>query len=218
MRRLTPLIVLVVLFVLAAFAYNRLAAPAETNVPSTLDKTYTSTDGTLTFNYPAGWVIREEAEQIFLATSDQMLQSTGSSAAVTPGQFVVGIIVFPAARVPGLGAETGPLDVLSAFAPFLSGASETAGDANVPSFGSESEITIGSRRAARAEGTSGADQSLLIVLEVQPEVFTVMAAGSAAGELARFEPTLLAIAETMQYSETTTEATESPEATAEVGN
>jgi hypothetical protein len=63
-----------------------------------------------------------------------------------------------------------------------------------------SEITIGSRPAARAESTIGQDQALLIVLALQPGAFAILVGGAAPGELARFEPTLLAIAETMQYS------------------
>jgi len=184
--------------------------------PAMLDQNYTSADGTLTFNYPSGWVIRESEGQVFLATSEPLLASTGSAATVTPGQFALGIIVFPAASVEGLGAEAGPSDVASAFAPFLAGEGQTAGDTNPPVFGDPTAFTIGSRRAARIEGTSGADQALLIVLELEPGLFAILAGGSAPGELARFEPTLIAIAETMRYS--SAEATQSPEATAEAGS
>jgi hypothetical protein len=217
MRTSIPLRLLALLIiVLAACAANPVATPN----PTTLDQTYTSADGALTFNYPTGWAVREEAEQVFLATNDQLLQSTGASATATPGQFAIGIIVFASNRVPGLSEDAAPLDVLSAFAPFLSGASEAAEDPSAATFGQSTEITVGSRRAARAEGSSGADQTLLVVLELQPGVFSIIGANSAPGELARFEPTLLAIAQTMQYAEPAVEATDAPqpETTAEASS
>jgi hypothetical protein len=213
---------LVRLLLLLAVLLVAACSTTPSNIPSgtpTLDQTYTSGDGSLTFRYPAGWVTRESEGQIFLGTNAEVLESTGSSAAATPGQFAAAVIVFPTTSVAGLGAEAGPLDVVSAFAPFLSGASETAGDTNPPVFNDPTSITIGSRRAARVEGTSGADQALLIALELESGVFAILAGGSAAGELTRFEPTLLAIAETMEYSSAAPISTP-PEAlaTEEAGN
>jgi hypothetical protein len=103
--------------------------------------------------------------------------------------------------------------VLSAFAPFLSGES----DSSTPTFGQSNEVIIGSRRAARAEGSSGSDQALLITLEIAPQTFVIIAAGSAPGELARFEPALFAVADTMQYSAPATDAPQ-PEVTEAVGS
>ncbi len=199
MRNSMTVRLLFLLAILLVAACSTTPSSTTLTVP-TLDQTYTSGDGTLTFRYPAGWVTRESEGQIFLGTNAEVLESTGSSAPATPGQFAAAVIVFPTASVTGLGAQAGPLDVVSAFAPFLSGASETAGDTSPPVFGDPIAITIGSRRAARVEGTSGADQALLIALELESGVFAILAGGSAPGELARFEPTLLAIAETMQYS------------------
>ena len=166
-----------------------------------LDQTYTSGDGALSFSYPNGWVVREETGQIFLGTSAEALADTSGSATATPGQFVVGIIVFPLDDVTGLSADSSPREVLDVFARFISGASQTAGDPNVPTFGDATDLTIGSRRAARAGGTSGTDQALLIALELDTGVYAILAGGSAPGELARFEPTLHAIAATMRYSD-----------------
>lgn len=199
MRSSTPVRLLLLLAGLLITACSPTPSNTASGTP-TLDQTYTSSDGTLTFRYPTGWVTRESEGQIFLGTNAEVLESTSSSAPATPGQFAAAIIVFPTASVAGLGAEAGPLDVVSAFAPFLSGASETAGDTTPPVFGNPTAITIGSRRAARVEGASGADQALLIALELESGVFAILAGGSAPGELTRFEPMLLAIAETMQYS------------------
>jgi hypothetical protein len=213
------------LFLLAVSLAAACAPTPPTTVSDTasLDQTFTSGDGTLTFRYPAGWVIREADEQIFLGTNAEALESSANSVPASPGQFAAGVIVLPTASVPGLGAQAGPLDVVSAFSSFLSGASEAAGDDNPPILGDPTAITIGNRRAARIEGTSGADQALLIALELEPGVFAILAGGSAAGELSRFEPTLLAIAETIEYSSTppvSTPPAASPETTAteEAGN
>ncbi|HLA43760.1 MAG TPA: hypothetical protein VJZ27_10010, partial [Aggregatilineales bacterium] len=46
--------------------------PIDAHSESTLTETYTSQDGTLTLHYPAEWSVREDHEQIFLATRPEL--------------------------------------------------------------------------------------------------------------------------------------------------
>lgn len=209
---------------LILFAVLLLAACGAPATPAPLDQMFTSTDGSLTFSYPSTWTVQEFEGQILLGTSAQALESTTSDTAVTPGQFAVGIIMFKTSDVVGLSPDSGPREVLDVFSQFITGANQTAGQINSPTFGDSADLTIGPRRAARAEGSSGPDQALLIALELEPGAFAILVGGSAPNELARFEPTLRAVADTMSYSASAQRPPQQPpaqppaQATQEVGS
>jgi len=155
-----------------------------------LNMTYASGDGKLAFNYPADWSIREESGQVLIGNSTAALEDTTSDATTTPGQFKAGISILQASRIQGLPLNPGPRDVLNRFTQSLSSQTPIA----------PADTTIGSRRAARAELSDNTGQVVLYTLEVQPGVYALITAGSARGELGSYEPTLLAIADSIRYS------------------
>lgn len=187
----------VFLVILAAACSPTLSTPPPGVL--TLDQSYTSAAGTLTFSYPAAWAIQEVENQVLLST--RALADPNRSATAAPGQFAVSIAIYQATDLPGLNSNATPRNVLAAFTAVL-------GDTNAPD---PADLSIGSRRAARAESQAEAGQLLLIALELDAGLYAILVGSSAPGELARFEPTLLAIAATIQYSgapETTAEVTE----------
>ncbi len=155
-----------------------------------LNMTYASGDGKLAFNYPTDWSIREESGQVLIGNSTAALDDTASDATTTPGEFKGGIAIVQASRIQGLPQNAGPRDVLNVFIQSLSSETPIA----------PTDTTIGSRPAARAEFSDATGQVVLYSLEVQPGIYALISAGSATGELATYEPTLLAIAASIRYS------------------
>src|SRR5690606_11228701 len=78
-----------------------------------LTETYTTLDGTLTFNYPGGWVTQEEFGSILLANSQETLDALMEGAGeMSAGQ--AAIVVLPPAALEaqfgmiGLALDQGP--------------------------------------------------------------------------------------------------------------
>jgi hypothetical protein len=93
-------------------------------------------------------------------------------------------------------------------------ATEAAGDttSDIP-FEEPEEMTVGMHDAARMEGSREDGEVVVWAIDLDGGNFAVIFAVSATGEMADFEPTLMAIAETLTYTpmagaEATDEATE----------
>jgi hypothetical protein len=185
------------LMLLACAACGRGAASTTpivepTPLPSaalTLDQRYTAGDGTFAFDFPSSWIARERGERVLLGTSPEALDATTTEATTVPGQFVVGVSIVSASRLPTLPPNAGPREVLAAY---TQGGSITY---TVPT-----DLAIGSRRAARVQATGSPDETFIIAMEIESGVFAVLAGGSTSGELVNFEPTVLAIAESLRYA------------------
>lgn len=155
-----------------------------------LTESFTSGDGTVSFQYPSGWQVTEFIRQISIATSPEAVEATSP----TPGQFAARMLLGPIAAVSGLTTESTPVEVVNNFMSVVGGQDGTT-------FNPTSEITVGSRPAARVDGSAADGQGVLIAVNMGDGIYNIVSATSAPGELAQFEPTLLAILESVTYSE-----------------
>ena len=203
-----------------------------------LDATFTSDDGSITFMYPSEWVVREANGQILLASSEAALTATDEMP--SSGEFRAAIVVSAITDMDtGLSAGATPVEVLQAVADTLREAglvedlTDMAGDeateaaeatqqaeATVEAetkmaFEEPEATTIGMHDAARMKGTLVDGEVSLWAIDLGDDVFAVITAASAQGEMAGFEQTLMAVAETLTY--TPAEATQAAgaEATSE---
>jgi len=163
-------------------------ATSSTPTPLPLTETFTTIDGSITFQYPAGWFVSELTGQITIAPT----QASAEAVTPAPGQFQSRMIVGPISVVTGLAAESTPREVIEFFAQTLSGQGVT--------FSDPLEITIGTYSAARVEGTAADGQGVVMAVNMGNGNYNIVSATSAAGEMARFEPILRAILATMVYT------------------
>lgn len=183
MRKVRCLISLFSLSV-ALVACAGAAAPA---APLPLTQTFQSSDGTTSLHYPAGWVAQELLGQVTIATS----QAAVDAPAPTPGQFQVRLFATPINAIQGLPVGATPRDVLQFFAESLS----TSG----VMFNESSAFNIGERPAARLEGSGVDGQAVVLAADLGGGNYVFASATAAPGEIARFEPTLLAILDSFTY-------------------
>lgn len=161
------------------------AAPA---TPAPLTQTFQSGDGTITFTYPDGWVINDGLGLVTIANSQAAIEAEDPA----PGQFQARLFTTPISAIEGLGVVATPRDVLQFFAADLSTSGVT--------FNAPSDLTVGARPAARIEGSGTDGQGLVIAMNLDNGNYAFVTAISAPGENSRFEPTLLAILESLAYT------------------
>jgi hypothetical protein len=178
---------------LLAVALAACTNPGSSGVSGTaapLTETFTSADGTVSFQYPSGWQVTERILQISIATSQEALEANSP----TPGQFAARMLLGPAAAVSGLTTDSTPVEVVNQFITLL-------GEQDGTTFNPTSEITVGDRPAARVDGSAADGQGVLIAVNMGDGIYNIVSATSAPGELAQFEPTLLAILASVAYRE-----------------
>lgn len=164
-----------------------------------LTETFTTTDGAFTFDYPEGWFVEDSGMAgLYLANSEEAIDAVFSGA---PESGVLVMIFAPAAAElqgapAGITAESSPEEVANLLH------ADLLGDLN-PADGDElsdvTQVILNDRRAYRFDGYAGAQGVAIVVLAHDTgESVSIMIAYSVRDEMADFEPTLLAIAETMQ--------------------
>lgn len=168
--------------------------PTEASTP-TLSETYTSADGSWTLQYPAGWVVNDSITNIILLASSQATaDKTFSGAAFDTGEAAVQL---------GLNTRTNSDEDITAHV------SSFAGGIGIP-LGDAAALTIGERPAARVDGSN--DNRHLMAVSVLFENAVDVAVGTGdtyveavtytnPGEFAQMEPPLLAIIESIQFSD-----------------
>ncbi len=182
-RLLTLLTLLTIGMVLTGCAGA--AAPA---TPAPLTQTFQSSDGTITFSYPDGWIINDAPGLVTIANSQTAIEAQ----IATPGQFQARLITTPISAIEGLGIVATPRDVLQFFAEGLSTSGVT--------FNAPTDLSVGTRPAARIEGSGTDGQGLVLAMNLDNGNYAFVSAISAPGEISRFEPTLLAILESLAYT------------------
>ncbi len=151
-----------------------------------LTETFTSVDGTVTFNYPAGWLVNESGGVVALVDSDLTQLAIQRGEALQPGQLSVGIYLPALLRNLGVNTEADPALVLVQFFAATSGQEIT-----------ESSITpflVDDRRAARLNVAGQDTDGVFIALDLGNGTVAIMTLAAAPGEFARFELTALEIA------------------------
>lgn len=160
---------------------------------SELSRNFISDDGALTFDYPEGWMVQGNSNQVVISNSQAALPS--GSGGPASGQFFASVVIAPVLDTPGLSAEANALQVLEVYSEFFAADSEGA------AFGEATTFTLNSNSAARAENIgSNTNQSAVIAFDLGNEIFAVAVAVAAPGELANYEPTLQAILGSMNYT------------------
>lgn len=158
-------------------------------VETALDAQFTSKDGSITFNYPQGWVTQELQNGVVIGTSQEAIQS---SAPLKSGEFFLSLIVGPISSLPGVAGKPTAEDVVRAYG------NNIGQQANI-TMPDPTTFSIGSRSAARIEVPLKDVQASIIAVDIEGGNFALALAFSASGELGQFEPTLLAILESVQY-------------------
>ncbi|MEO8611010.1 MAG: hypothetical protein ABI690_24145 [Chloroflexota bacterium] len=162
-----------------------------------LTQSFKSGDGTISLNYPDKWVTQDLLGQVSIGNS----QSALDAATPAPGQFQARLFGTPVSAIQGLKADATPNDVLGFFAESLSTSGVT--------FNKSTELTVGSHPAARIEGSGTDGQAIVIAVDLGGGNYIFATATSAPGEIPGFEPTLLAILESLTYTPLTAPVPES---------
>lgn len=173
-----------------ALVLSLLALPLAVFAQPSLPNTYVSEDGSLTFNYPEGWIVEAtDFGEIMVATSETALMSVESDA-MEPGEFA--FMLVPATA---MGFEMGS-DPVASLALVL----EAIGGEGAPDFGAPEALTIGDMEAARVEGGLSEGDYALLLLQVDPSNILMIVAVSAPGEIGDFNADLEAILGSVRYS------------------
>lgn len=162
------------------------AAGPATALP--LTQAFKSGDGTISLNYPDKWVAQDLLGQVTIGNGQAALDA----ATPAPGQFQARLFGTPISAIQGLKAEAAPREVLGFFAESLSTSGVT--------FSTPTDLTIGAHPAARIEGSGTDGQAIVLAVDLGGGNYIFVTATSAPGEISRFEPTLLAILESLTYT------------------
>ncbi len=174
-------VALYTVFVLLVVSFSLLVALLTVfKSPDGLAQTYTSPDGKLTVSYPEGWVAVEQREGVAFATSEELL-APGTT--ISSGQATL-LLTFTDLDA----TATTPADALRRF-----------GAVGFP----EERVIAGypaalARDSGQATGI-GVEVVMVAIMDVDDGVIGVAIGAAAPGELATFEPTFLAMLETIQY-------------------
>jgi len=179
----------------ALFILALLATPAAAQSDSrTLSETYTSDDQLLTVHYPTGWYANSEIDgQVHIATTEDTIRLDtdrleSGSAGVTI-MYALGKRPFNSAAV----KRTNPLAILNSI---IDGYTSYGTRLR---FDEAAEITFSDHPAARVNGRVRGNEFFIIVVNDAVDHFILVLGYAAHNELSRYEPKLLAIAESADY-------------------
>jgi hypothetical protein len=186
MRIRQPFIILFILAMLAACSSAATTTPTPTALA--LSQSITSANGTVTLSYPTGWAASAESVVIKVGNTTDVLNAPAPAA----GQFQMRIATGPIDALPDVPADATARNILNHFIKGISSSALTLGAAN--------DITIGSHSAARVDVTAKDGQGTIIALNLGAGVYALVSANTAPGELAKFEPTMNAIIDSIRYT------------------
>lgn len=170
-----------------ALAISPLAVSAQD-----LSQTFTTGDGTVTFQYPGDWVAQEFFGTVLLGSSQTAADLFFEGDDLSSGQAVVAMLT-PASVVENLGmsgdAAASPEDLLSLF----------IGDMESSTSGIET-LSLGGRPAARTTGEDMGEALVAFAVDFGEGGMALIVQVTLPGEEGDFEGTTRAIIETMQAS------------------
>ena len=166
-----------------------------------LPEVFVSDDESLTLRYPMGWVVEDEGQgQAIVATSSLMFQFNGEN--IPSGEAAI-LIVFPTGNdgfpdPEQIYVSGDPAVTLTRLIQTLT--KQTTG----PSlhFADPEVTTLGGDNAAYAEGSVGDNDAVIIVIDYGDDTFSFMVGVAASGELRKYGPKLMAIAELVNFDPT----------------
>ncbi len=150
---------------------------------------FRSASGELTFQYPDGWATQEADTGAVLVASDPRMFESNEQ--ITPGLFMQ-ILVAPAETL-GQTPDAKPLDTLQDWVNLVR-------DQNPDlQMGDPSEVTIGTYRAARAEGGDTSGELVITTIDAGNGVVGVIFAFSSQGDMPLFLATVDALIASIAY-------------------
>ncbi len=161
-----------------------------------------SSGGTISVDYPEGWVSDTINDSINLASSEELLEQASSGGAPNPASGEVLTTVFivspdMAAFFIGDSEESSVLALANAFASDSSSEEETIGEAE--------EITINGNSAAIVTGNTEGVDIVLTVVDLGEGSYAMTLGGTAEGEGDSIRATVEAIAASLSYEAGATE-------------
>lgn len=154
-----------------------------------LTETFTTSDGSLTFQYPEGWQVTETNGFVVIVNSQEVLENEE----MDEGE--VTILLIPPASLNQLYADTGQ-DLPTYFEELIE-AVNTGGD----TYGEFTPLEINSFPALKTVVASDTADGLMIMIDY-PEGRLLMASGYPFGDRPLYEATILAILETVVLQST----------------
>jgi hypothetical protein len=193
MKNFRPLYLLFTLVFLAWFASS---AAAQTDKP--LPETFVSDDESLTLRYPAGWAVEyEESGMVIVATSEEMFDLGDEN--IPPGEAAVAILLSNAAAndMDEFFVGDDPVAILDNLIKTVFSTGVDA-DMNIE-FTPPIEISFNGLPAARSDGLFMGNHAFLIANEREDGNYSIIIGITTVDELDKFEPKLLAIAESINF-------------------
>jgi hypothetical protein len=186
MRTRLPFITTLILLVLAACSSGTPTAPTPTALA--LTQSINSANGTVTLSYPAGWAASAESVVIKVGNTADVLNAPAPAA----GQFQMRVATGPVDALPDVSADAKPRDILTHFTKGIASSALT--------LSAVGDVTIGSHSAARVDVTAKDGQGAIIALNLGDGIYALISANSAPNELAKFEPSMNAIIDSIRYT------------------
>jgi hypothetical protein len=186
MKRIGCTLFLLLLLVVPTVAQNHESLP----------ETFVSDDERLTMRYPSGWVVQNPSQgQVLVGTSSDTLMMSSSD---LPSGEAGMILLFLTANQAFVDAEIfvsgDPVASLSGFMNTI-----TAGANEDVAFSPPEATTFGVNPAARADGHVNNNDAFIVLVEYD-DTLAIIVGLVAGGEMGKYEPKLLAIAESVNYA------------------
>lgn len=190
MKHFRPVCIFLTLLSLAWFASS---VAAQTAKP--LPETYVSDDETMTLRYPTGWVVEtDQSGMVIVATSEEMIDLGDEN--LPPGEAAVAVLFSNAdSFMDEFFAGDDPVAILDNL---INTMFSTGSDVNIE-FTTPAEITFNDLPAARSDGLFMGNHAFLIVSALESGDYRLIIGITNQAELDKFEPKLLAIAESIRF-------------------
>lgn len=168
-----------------------LVAGPLTALAQDLSQSFTSADGTFSFQYPGDWSVQEMFGTIIMANSEAAAAAFMEDSEIASGQAVV-LVLPPSAVATTMGVtDVGSLEEMITL---------TVGDL-VDSFSDIETLTIGDKNVVRTTGEDGGDMLVVFAVDFGEGGMGVLVQGTLPGEEGDFEPTTRDIIATMEATE-----------------
>ncbi|MBK9750881.1 MAG: hypothetical protein IPO91_29525 [Chloroflexi bacterium] len=165
-----------------------------TDAQEALAETFTSDDGSLSFNYPTGWIVEDGGDSgISGASSQEAFDAIQNSLPIPSGEISIQVLVIPAALIAGVGNPGGltPLDLLGMFTQNASESGTTVDTLE--------EVRGGNLPVAYAILSRVDEQGIGIAVGFGGGNFVLLSASAVPGGIDPYLPTLLAIAQSIVF-------------------
>jgi hypothetical protein len=160
-----------------------------------LPETYASDDERLTLRYPAGWVLQTDVPGAIVIATDESLFDLGNEAIPSGGAALAVVFLDSIDLSQVLDTVDDPISVLNSMTKLLLDEDDpTQAELDTPE-----TITFADHPAARVDGTMTGNAIFLMIVDQGGKDYLMYVGIASAGEMPKFEPKLLAIAESVHY-------------------